>query len=456
VDEATEALTPDGWRSHEDLSDGDMIAIYDPLTDACSFERAQFTRYPYDGELVAIDKRDSSQRLTPNHRCYVRKRNGELAIVEAADLRADMDTLTCAPLHRIWSGEAIGASLAALVGWYIAEGSERSAHRVTIYQSDSANPQHVETIRRLLTETGAEFRESQRERVGQTFASRTVEVAFSVGGTVGQFLRDHGKRVTDEDLARPDDETHALLDALIDGDGHRRKDGRACIIQKDRDAIDRMQMLALRCGYRANVSRRSDGGHVLYLTDGRWLTLRGTGGTLASPGREHYDGIVWCPSVRTGLWLARREGKPFITGNTWPRKLVSRMILAGTSERGCCPECGAPWVRDVDVAYEKSDGGTTGKRRDIREPEGRTNGTGQGGKQGLNKIVTTLGWSPSCDHNHEPIPCTILDPFAGSGTTCLVARNHGRHSIGIELNADYLAIASDRLSQQSLLTGDAA
>lgn len=47
---------------------------------------------------------------------------------------------------------------------------------------------------------------------------------------------------------------------------------------------------------------------------------------------------------------------------------------------------------------------------------------------------------------------TVLDPFVGSGTTCKVARDHGRHSIGIDLNADYLALAARRLQQQSLLT----
>lgn len=51
---------------------------------------------------------------------------------------------------------------------------------------------------------------------------------------------------------------------------------------------------------------------------------------------------------------------------------------------------------------------------------------------------------------------TVLDPFAGSGTTLKVARDHGRHSVGIELNEAYLRIAADRLAQQSLLTGDAA
>lgn len=46
---------------------------------------------------------------------------------------------------------------------------------------------------------------------------------------------------------------------------------------------------------------------------------------------------------------------------------------------------------------------------------------------------------------------TVLDPFAGSATTCLVARNTGRRSIGIELNEQYLHIAAKRLQQLSLL-----
>ena len=47
---------------------------------------------------------------------------------------------------------------------------------------------------------------------------------------------------------------------------------------------------------------------------------------------------------------------------------------------------------------------------------------------------------------------TVLDPFMGSGTTALVARSLGRRSIGIELNAEYCALAAGRLGQQSLLT----
>jgi len=41
----------------------------------------------------------------------------------------------------------------------------------------------------------------------------------------------------------------------------------------------------------------------------------------------------------------------------------------------------------------------------------------------------------------------VLDPFAGSGTTAQVARQHGRRSLGIELNPEYEAVMRERLGQ---------
>jgi hypothetical protein len=60
--------------------------------------------------------------------------------------------------------------------------------------------------------------------------------------------------------------------------------------------------------------------------------------------------------------------------------------------------------------------------------------------------VKTLGWEPVCDCANTDelssgdgvVPCTVLDPFIGSGTTCCVSLKHGRRSIGIDLSADYL------------------
>jgi DNA modification methylase len=201
------------------------------------------------------------------------------------------------------------------------------------------------------------------------------------------------------------------------------------------------------------------------------------------------------PTARNlrSVWNIATEPYPGAHFATFPRKLVEPCIKAGTGERGVCPECEAPWVRvverqDTGVRQKKADGWATHEgghgsfHRDGRE-------AGDGGQPVLATITT--GWRPTCSHyprtdewpalparqpgesiddydariepettmramllrSWEPLRSDrpiVLDPFAGSGTTLLVAQALGRRGVGIDLNPEYLRQALDRNRQAPL------
>lgn len=46
----------------------------------------------------------------------------------------------------------------------------------------------------------------------------------------------------------------------------------------------------------------------------------------------------------------------------------------------------------------------------------------------------------------------ILDPFVGSGTTLVAARDTGRNAVGFDIHPDYMTLTKERLSQDTLFT----
>jgi DNA modification methylase len=170
------------------------------------------------------------------------------------------------------------------------------------------------------------------------------------------------------------------------------------------------------------------------------------------PQREkQYDEIKGANS-RT-VWTIATEPTPFAHFATFPQELVRRCILAGTSERGACPNCGAPWARQTEKEIDHG-GRRTHNSTAPAGGIGRSQAAARiadGHMAGWSKVTTT-GWAPTCTCDAgAPVPQVVCDPFMGSGTTALVARHHGRHAIGCELNASYLDICRTRLQQLSLL-----
>lgn len=135
---------------------------------------------------------------------------------------------------------------------------------------------------------------------------------------------------------------------------------------------------------------------------------------------------------------------------TMPQKLVEPCIKAGTSEHGCCPECGAPWERVVKKeTHFEGVSGAAGRTAEEVNASGKLAGSQHGMNIKLGPVVntTTLGWVPTCKCDAgDPQPCVVLDPFFGAGTVGLVAERLGRSYIGIELNPEYAEIARRRIA----------
>jgi DNA modification methylase len=174
---------------------------------------------------------------------------------------------------------------------------------------------------------------------------------------------------------------------------------------------------------------------------------------------------------------------------TFPPALIEPCIKAGTSARGCCPDCGAPWERAVRRKAMKI------RRSDRTHEFGRSRSSGT---QEEPAEVDTEGWYPSCrcggnptlpDYPKEPkdnapasvqrnyrfrslrvaearkaliasvedvpvVPAVVLDPFGGAGTTGLVSNRFNRSAVLLDLNPKYCTLAAKRIRDDSPFMAD--
>ena len=178
----------------------------------------------------------------------------------------------------------------------------------------------------------------------------------------------------------------------------------------------------------------------------------GTGAQQRQHERPEYTG-----RNPRSVWTIPTQSFPGQHFATMPLELAIRCIKAGTSPKGACAECGAPFERVVEHGPEKPGivrgGHPSAFRANLHGPQ-RSCAGGLG-----TRASTHAGWQPTCgcctrldgDGHIEPppVPCKVLDPFSGAGTSLLAAELLGHDSVGIELNPEYAAMAERRIAQET-------
>jgi hypothetical protein len=138
--------------------------------------------------------------------------------------------------------------------------------------------------------------------------------------------------------------------------------------------------------------------------------------------------------------------KPFPDAHfaVYPPELCRKPIKA-TCPPKVCAECGAPYERDVErnTTYDHDTTDTTGTHADRNDLNG---GDGHDLRNGVYSNADFKGWLQPCDCDTDATePGIALDPFAGAGTTLMVAKELGRRFVGIELNPEYADMARSRV-----------
>lgn len=160
------------------------------------------------------------------------------------------------------------------------------------------------------------------------------------------------------------------------------------------------------------------------------------------------------------VWTFSNESFKGAHFATYPTRLVKKCLLLGTSAKGCCSSCNAPWRRIVKKQRVATRSGEASKvnraSAQSDSPYEAQAGIVVGNRDPQRHVTKTktVGWEPSCEcglPDTDTVRCIVLDPFAGAGTTPMVARRLDLRAIGFELNPDYAAMARQRIADDAPL-----
>jgi hypothetical protein len=355
VDTETEIFTRRGWLTFDQVRVGDETLSIDE-TDGCSYWTPINELHTFDEpdwDMVAMKGQSFDALVTPRHRWLVKQaETDKMRWRTTMELNfKDRIPLTVprgdAPMSSSYKDEFV-----ELAAWYFTEGSVQPKGQISITQSLTVNPDEVESIRKCLLSLYGESGKVNLgpERPGGPLWSEVVRVGERTGrlrhdDEMVSFHLSKGiqrelaevvvgrKRVPTFDFlaALTQEQLELFLDVSRRGDGWIQG-GRVHIEQGHEGRIRAYEAACALAGKASSTSYLPrEGTNVLDGPSDRWhtailksttvgpvaaaaaKTLTGQAMTIT---KKRYHGIVWCPTLSRGNWLARRNGSVYFTGNT--------------------------------------------------------------------------------------------------------------------------------------------
>lgn len=342
----TEVFTKTGWKTYDNLEVGELVYSANPDTFKGEWTPVEAVNvFDYEGPMLSMESRAHSSMSTPNHRWIVESKRGKAKVSDVRWKRSDELNLSDRiPVSSVLEAFPVEAKytdeLVELAAWFWCEGHRQvdAPNRIEIAQSAIANPDKCERIERALTKV---FGPRGKVADGGVWYQTSDKEQYFVSATVTKPLLDlfednqpWGTK-TEPKYPKLDfihsltkDQMELFVDICVQGDGHLEDNGRRRWHQQDLKSVEIFEMCLIMLGipnrYRLDHSREEAGVWTVEFLKRDFAnpmmsaySANGRGSRdAASVEWVPYSGTVWCPTTGTGTWLARRNGKTFITGNS--------------------------------------------------------------------------------------------------------------------------------------------
>ena len=303
-----EVLTLDGWKRLDEWNGG-KIACWNPIGETVSFQKSAALQFPYKGSLYEYTDKRISQLSTPDHRMYVKRRyGGEWLVDTVSNMEKYRPSIPFTGYRRTSPGmEHQYLRVLVMVqadGHYTAEGNIR----LTFYKE-----RKVARCKELLCAADimyslSTYNEEMHTRYVFTLYARHIPICLRMfqNKTFGTWLFDESADV--------------FFDELVHWDGYRSAKNSIQYVTSNKQNADIIQAFAHITGRCAllkvkNRSAEHPNWSDAYVVD-IWLTPKNCHEIRSKPKVMEFNGVVYCAETPTGYFMARRNGKVWVTGNS--------------------------------------------------------------------------------------------------------------------------------------------
>lgn len=339
IPESDQALTKQGWKNMHSITEDDQILSYNDGQMTWSPIKSIY-RGHYEGLMHKVTNHVTDMLMTPNHKLVT-----DRGLIPA-ELITRKDKIILMGLPVADDQAVFPDAFVELAGWIVTEGCYETDHqgikRITVYQNQGAKG---DRIRHCLQNLDFKFSESVNPK---------GNICFGISRHNSQeFVKTFPEKNLNMNfiLQLTQKQRQLLIDTMIDGDGTRSKYS-TVFAQKNTDVIDMFQALCSLSGHRTTSRTSNELSYGKFRSISRVCVLKSVknktlaasfnfhGGFTKGKSLKHvnkhnhpnepttpYNGMVWCPQTEYGCFLARRNGKVYLTGNTYLDEMRAQALV---------------------------------------------------------------------------------------------------------------------------------